>query len=172
MANLIGIVINLRTKNQSGAGTDDHLYLGIVGSAGGREFPLDVRRFDDFEKGSDVRYWFGTVWEGAALVGARKPYQSEPGERNDPAWFRVDMDEVQHVYLKKQGDNTTKGDDAWKLDFVEVALYGESTKRTFSTGNDLWFGNEYGRKAWLPEVLRGSSLPVATVITQRRAAEL
>jgi hypothetical protein len=156
MSHIRGIVIRLRTKNQSGAGTDDHIYIGVVGSGGGREFPLDVRGFDDFEKGSDVKYWFGNVWEGGILTGAKKPYRSEPGGRNDPAWFRIELDEVDYVYVKKQGDNTTEGDDAWKMDFIEVALYGASPqKRTFTTGNDLWFGNEYGRKAWLPEVMRG-----------------
>ena len=156
MSHVRGILVRLRTKDQSGAGTDDHVYIGVAGTGGGREFPLDVRRFNDFEAGSDVKYWFGDVWEGGVLSGARRPFRSEPNDRNDPAWFRIELDEVNQVYVRKQGDNTTAGDDAWKMDYIEINLYGASSqKRTFSTGNDLWFGNEYGRTAWLPEVLRG-----------------
>ena len=156
MAHIRGIVVELRTKNQSGAGTDDHLYIGVYGSGGGREFPLDVRGFDDFERGTNVKYWFGTVWDGSVLVGAKQPYRSAPGDRNDPAWHRVILQEVQNVWVRKEGDNTTEGDDAWKMDMVEVTLYGSSpTKRTFGTSNDIWLANEYGRTVWLPQISRG-----------------
>lgn len=153
MSHVRGLVVRLRTQSQSGADTDDHIYIGINGSGGGREFPLDVRRFDDFEKGQDVRYWFGTVSDGAILSGAKKPYRSEPGNRNDPASFRIELDQVNSVYIRKQGDRTTKGDDAYKMDSVEVTLFGASPqKRTFRATQDLWFGNEYGLQAWLTEV--------------------
>ncbi|MBI4262735.1 MAG: hypothetical protein HY657_00005 [Acidobacteria bacterium] len=152
MSHLRGMVVQLKTKAQSGAGTDDHLYIGVVGSGGGREFPLDVRDFNDFESGSDVKYWFGTVWDGTALAGARKPNRSDPGDRNDPAWHNVALKDVQTVYLRKQGSRSTDGDDAYKLDKVEVTLFGASPeKRIFSTGEDIWLGNEYGHQAWLPE---------------------
>ncbi len=157
MSHIRGIVVRLRTKNQSNAGTDDHIYIGVVGKGGGREFPLDVRGFDDFEEGSDVKYWFGTVWDGSLLSGARKPYRSETGNINDPAWFRMELDEIDYVYVKKQGNNTTAGDDAWKMDSIEVSLFGASPqRRTFSTANDLWFANEFGRQVWLTEVIRRS----------------
>ncbi len=152
MSRMRGIFVRLKTKSESGAGTDDHIYVGVVGSSGGREFPLDVRKFDDFESGTDVKYWFGTVWDGTVLVGAKKPYRSEPGDRNDPNWFRTELHGVESVYIRKQGDRSTEGDDAYKLDEVEVTLYGASPdRRIFSTANDLWFGNEYGHQAWLTE---------------------
>ena len=152
MSHVRGILVRLKTKSQSGAGTDDHIYIGVVGSGGGREFPLDVRGFNDFREDQDITYWFGSVWDEAALEGVKRPYRSEPGERNDPDWFRIELDQLQTVYVRKQGDRSVQGDDAFKMDEVEVTLYGVSPeKRTFGTSNDLWLGNEYGHQAWLPE---------------------
>lgn len=157
MSHVRGIVVQLKTENQSGAGTDDHIYVGVVGRGGGREFPLATNGFNDFEKGTNIKYWFGTVWDGGAVTGAKKPADSTPGGRNDPAWHRIELDEIDYVYVRKQGSRSSKGDNAWKMDNVEVSLYGSSSpsKRTFGTSNDLWFGNEYGQNSWLPEILKG-----------------
>ena len=56
MSNLTGIFVSLTTGGQWWAGTNDHLYIGVVGSVGGREFALDVAGFNDFEKGTVVPY--------------------------------------------------------------------------------------------------------------------
>jgi hypothetical protein len=152
MSHVRGMIVSLLTSSSGGAGTDDHIYIGVVGTRGGREFPLDVHRFDDFEKGSSVKYWFGEVWDGTELAGAKNPYRSAAGDRNDPEWFRIELDEVESVYIRKQGDRTGDDDDAYKLNQVQVKLYGGSPEvRTFGTSNDLWFGNEYGHQAWLEE---------------------
>ena len=150
---LAGMVVRLKTSQSRHSGTDDHIYIGVVGTGGGREFPLDVKGFNDFEQGTDIRYWFGSVWDGTALSNARKPNKAESGDWNDPQKFSIDMNQIQSVYIRKQGDRSGSADDAYKLDEVEVTLYGANSpqSRTFSTTNDLWFGNEFGHQAWLPE---------------------
>lgn len=146
------MVVRLKTENQAYAGTDDHIYIGVVGKDGGREFPLDVRAFNDFEKGTDVLYWLGTVWDGNAVVGAKKPKHSTPGGRNNPWWYHIELNDVEYVYIRKAGNRTTSGDDAYKFDLVEVTLYSTNpNSKTFSTTEDLWLANEYGLQAWLTE---------------------
>ncbi len=162
MSDLLGIVVRLRTADSANAGTDDHIYIGVVGAGGGREFPLDSS-IDDFEQGSNVKYWLGEVWDGTALVGAVKPYQSEPGGKNDPDGYRIELDKVQHVYIRKQGDPTPDGDDAYCFARVDVALYGSNPdRRTWSARDSLWLSNETGLSAWLPETLR-STAPGSTL---------
>lgn len=152
MVHLRGMVVRLRTENRGGAGTDDHLYIGVFGRGGGREFPLEVRGFDDFERGDDIRYHLGVVWDGTVLPGTRKPRSSEPGEQNDPGSHRVELDRVDYVYIRKAGSNSRTGDDAYMFDLVEVSLYGRNpVSRVFSQRSDLWLANENGHISYLIE---------------------
>lgn len=154
MSTIKGIVVRLKTSTTSWAGTNDHIYIGVVGKQGGREFPLDVRGFNDFEKGTDIKYWFGTVWEGGALTGAKKPYQSSPesGKWNDPAPDNIELSKVDYVYLRKAGDRTIDEDDAYILDDVTVTLYGsQEDKRVFQTTANIGLANEFGVMSWLRE---------------------
>ena len=59
MAELTGIAATLTTAATENAGTDDHLYIGVIGTGGGREFPLDYPRFDDFEIEQPITYKLG-----------------------------------------------------------------------------------------------------------------
>lgn len=148
MVSLKGMVVMLETESDTYAGTDEHLYIGVVGTGGGREFPLDVHGFNDFEKGTNVKYWLGDVWDGGALAGAKNPWESKTGDWNDPGKFDIDLDKVTHVYLRKQSYKAN--DDAWKMAFVVVTLYGPSPqKRTFKSTKEMWLGNEYGLQLWL-----------------------
>lgn len=158
MSHIRGLVVRLKTENRSWAGTDDHIYLGIVGKGGGREFPLDVNGFDDFEEGTDIKYWLGTVWDGAALTGAKKPNQSQPdsGRWNDPAVDNINLNQVDYVYLRKGGTRQSDNDDAYMMDEVEATLYGSSpNKRTFRSTVDIGLANEYGLQVWLQETAVG-----------------
>lgn len=147
MAKIKGMVVKLKTKTGAYSGTDDHIYVGVFGKQGGSEFPLDVRGFDDFETGT-VKYWLGTVWDGSVLQGAKNPFKAFSW--NDPETRYIDMDKVDYVYLRKQSH--TADDDAWKMDEVEVTLYGpKSQKRTFHKTGDIWLANEYGLQVYLKE---------------------
>jgi hypothetical protein len=149
---LRGIVVRLKTGGSRQAGTDDPLFLGVSGAAGGREFPLDVRWFDDAQRGSDVKYALGQVWEEAALAGARGPRMAD-ADWNDPKLSYVGFDAIAQVYLRKHAGRRASDDDAYQLDLIEVTLYGEADrKRTFRCTTALWLGLQYGLQVWIPEV--------------------
>ena len=151
-----GIVVRLKTQDARWAGTDDHLYIGVVGTGGGGEFPLDVRGFDDFERGDDVTYWFGDVWDGLVLTGARNPYLSQDQTSagwNDPGRRGIDLDKVDFVYLRKASHRGGDRDDRWGMDLVEVTLYGPASplRRTYGKTGNIWLANEAGLEVYLKE---------------------
>lgn len=150
MADIKGMFVSLKTDSSRHSGTDDHIYVGVFGTGGGSEFPLDVRGFNDFESGT-VNYWFGDVWEGAILDGAKNPY--EAFGKNDPEGREIDLDGIDYVYLRKHSHSGGDDDDAWKMDEVEVRLYGSGApdKRTFRKTGDIWLSNETGLQVWLTE---------------------
>jgi hypothetical protein len=150
------MIIRLRTGRGKYAGTDDPLYLGVSGTGGGREFPLDVAWFDDFERGSSVKYHLGTVWDESAKAGARVPKEAVGGW-NDPLTAHIELARIDRVYLRKQG-RPRASDDAYQLDEIEVALYGERPeRRVFHCTTAAWLGVEYGFQVWIPEVSPGRS---------------
>ena len=154
MEYLKGVVVRIKAGSAKFAGTDDPLYLGVSGTAGGREFPLDVERFDDHERRSEIKYALGTVWDGSALAGARHPVMAE-ADWNDPRISYVGFDGIDRVYLRKQAGR--REDDAYQLDEIEVLLFGdEPHKRRFRCTTAYWLGIEYGLKVWVPEVQAGS----------------
>ncbi len=149
---LRGMVVQLNTGTAKEAGTDDALYIGVSGTAGGREFPLDVAWFDDFERRSRIKYHLGKVWEEAALAGSKQPKMAH-ADWNDPALFYVGFDAIDRVYLRKQSSRSARRDDAYELDEIEVTLYGEEPKkRLFRCNTAIWLGTEYGSQVWIPEV--------------------
>ena len=151
MSWLKGIVVRLKTGSAKFAGTDDLLFLGVSGSDGGREFPLEVRSFDDAERLSEVKYVLGAVWDLQALPGARQPRFAEK-EWNDPALFYIGFESIDRVYLRKQAGRRPAADDAWQLDEIEIALYGETgRRRVFFSNTAVWLGLRYGLQVWIPE---------------------
>jgi hypothetical protein len=162
MVQLTGMAVTLTTDGDADSGTDDNLYIGIIGSGGGREFPLDSQK-DDFNRGETEKFALGVIWEGGFIDGSTKfPLQSDPGKDNDPALIPVDVDRVNFVYLRKQGDNTADGDDGYQLRELNVVLYGPASpsKRRFRFFNganqpSLWLANENGHVVYLQEIREG-----------------
>jgi hypothetical protein len=145
MSDLNGIFVSLTTSGVWWAGTNDHLYLGVAGTVGGREFALGVDGFDDFEEGTIVTYSIGP---GAAIFGGLSPATAD-GALAD---MTICQPNVTHVYLRKQGDRTHAGDDAWRLNNVFVYLIAPpSPTRVFVSTGRATLGNEYGLKVWLAE---------------------
>ncbi|MEJ2503916.1 MAG: hypothetical protein P8177_11495 [Gemmatimonadota bacterium] len=145
MSHITGIFVSLTTSGVWWAGTNDHLYVGVVGTVGGREFALAVRDFDDFEEGTVVPYSIGP---GAAVFGGRIP-DTAASALND---MTICLPNVTHVYLRKQGDRTHEGDDAWRLASAYVYLISSSQTRVFSSTGAATLGNEHGLQLWLGEV--------------------
>jgi len=152
VSTLRGIVVQLNTGLGKHSGTDDALYVGVSGTAGGREFPLDVKWFDDFERRSRVKYALGDVWDEDALAGARWP-RGGKADWNDPSLFYVGFAGIDRVYLRKQSGRGAADDDAYELDEVEVTLYSSGRdRRVFRCTTAIWLGVQYGLNVWLPEV--------------------
>lgn len=150
MTHLRGMIVRLVTGNDQYAGTDDMIYIGVVGKDGGREFPLDVSKFNDFEKGTDIKYHLGTVWDGAALNGTKKPIESQPNQKNDPKWHRVVLDAIDYVYIRKAENKNEHPQ--YQMDLVEVTLYGAPNEsRTFVEANDIYLGKNVGLICYIPE---------------------
>ena len=148
------MVVDLVTFDSQNAGTDDEIYIGFWGNAGGREFPLSSTDHEDFEGGADDLYMLGAD-PGFHFIRSDR---SKPGEANDPALVPIDLDSIQYVYVRKQAYGTQQDDDAWRLRRVIVLLYDVDTfplphSRLFflEAPKGMWFGNEHGHQAWLSE---------------------
>jgi hypothetical protein len=146
------MVVRLNTGLGRHSGTDDALYVGISGTRGGREFPLDVSWFDDFERRSRVKYALGEVWDEDALAGARRPRKSV-GDWNDPTLFYVGFEGIDRVYLRKHTGRRRADDDAYEMDEIEVVLFGDAPlRRVFRCTTAIWLGIQFGSTVWIPEV--------------------
>lgn len=168
-SDLRGVVVGLRTGTSAHAGTDDHIYVGIIGRGGGREFPLDDRTVNDFEAGTNVTYLLGTVWDTTvADASPRRPYRSNPAEPNrdnDPGRNPISIEDIEYVYLRKQGGRNADDDDAYMLGEVEVTLYGsDPDKRVFRITDDIWLGVEFGLYVWIPQVTDATVPPPITTL--------
>ena len=146
MSDINGIFVSLTTAGQWWAGTDNHLYLGVVGTVGGREFALNVDGFNDFEEGTVVPYSIGP---GAAGFGGKITATGNAALSD----MTICQPNVTHVYLRKQGDRTHAGDDAWRLASAFVYLIAPATPtRVFVSTGRATLGNEYGQQLWLAEI--------------------
>lgn len=153
---ILGIYVDLNTFDSSDAGTDDEIYLGLWGTAGGREFPLSSPDHDDFERGKHDVYILGVDPDFG--FSTLRPSRSKPGEANDPALVPIDLSTIQYAYLRKQAYGTGEADNAWRLDSCLVMLYEQQSvplnqPRIFSlfTPKGQWLGNEHGHQVWLRE---------------------
>jgi hypothetical protein len=106
LTQITSIQFQLITANQSGAGTDGDVYLGICG----REFYVDSSA-NDFERGSSRLYVFGT---GANNIN--------PGD-NDPRDHNLQIENVDTfpVYIRFQPQSRT---DNWIVQRAEVSFNG------------------------------------------------
>ena len=147
MADIEGIVVELETGNQSWAGTDDQLFVGVVGTLGGREFNLNVSGFNDFEPGTKVNYKIGKEF-ALALSGPEKTPITAPASLLDGS--KIDQPSVNHVYLRKQGNMRQDVDNAWRLQFARVWLMN-STDPTliWESRGPLTLSIEDGLQVWL-----------------------
>lgn len=151
MAPITGIKVELKTANEKGADTDAPIFIGVsstTNGGGGREFTLDTAG-DDFKKGEQETFILGN-----APGNGKVPQNSKPGEVNDPQRMGLELNDVNQVYIRKQGDLQQKGkDDPYKLESVKIELYaGSGTPKVFqltASASPLWLGNQFGHQAWL-----------------------
>lgn len=157
MSHIRGMTVYLQTHEdtpqEGGSGTNDWIYLGLWGTDGGREFPLASDQINDFEAGSGITYHLGSVPHVPS--GAVRSYQSAPGEANDPEPMDIELNSIQHAYLRKaEYGSYPDGDDAYRLDYAYVWLYGLTDRypRYFylvvPDNKGLWLGNGNGHRVW------------------------
>jgi hypothetical protein len=159
MAAFTGMLAQVATFNDENAETDDEVYLGMWGKAGGREFPLSSSPYTkNFQRGVETEYQLGVNVIGQSAVYSD---HSAPGEQNDPAGIPIDLSSIDYVYLRKQAYGTGGDDDAWHLLRAIVVIYDTQTYptqpgsqyREFSVHppNGVWLANEFGHQVWLTE---------------------
>ncbi len=157
MAQLTGMADTLVTaQDNEESETDEHLYIGVVGTGGGREFPLFDTDNPEFKPGLN-KYALGEIWEGGIIVPGttRFPNRSNVGKDNDPALAPLDIDKVAFVYIRKQDKHGTYDDNAYRLKQLVVVLYGpvQPSRRIFRFDGEspVWIGNEHGQVIYLAE---------------------
>lgn len=146
---ITGIGLELYVDNWPPSDTEDALYLGVYGSSGGREFPLDVQGYEEFQPGEDVKLNIGGLCHWQANQNPHIVTASTGGAANDPAIDNIDLDSVEFVYLRKNLGSAQGLDDELKLSRADVWLCDGSKERYFSKSVRMFFGYEYGAKHWL-----------------------
>ena len=158
MTKIKNIIVTLKTGEAPRAGTDDHLYVGIVGRGSGGEFNLStLEPGDDYNLGELRIHYLGpepddpddpNVMPEGAVRPFKSVYDPAVGARsgfNDPVCRDIDIELVENVYIRKVGPRLSGYDDSWQLEVVQVKLMtdssesdsmGRSLTRYFALGED------------------------------------
>lgn len=131
MAQIESIQININTGDESGAGTDGSIYLGVCG----REFHLDTTA-DDFERGRGHEYVLGG---GSDVVNPAV---------NDPRKQFLQVEDVDSfpVYVRFEPNNDG---DNWNLARADLTfndnLFPRWETQSFIAEEDgIWLGQRSG----------------------------
>ena len=152
MARLVGILVRLDISGAAGSGTDDPIYLGVMGPRGGREFPLKRSGKNDWEAGSKARYVVGTVPVDDVPPDAAVATRSKSGERNSPDRSDIDAEAIQTVYLRKREGVSSITDDAVSILRAEAIIYddnGAAQRWYLDSKLGIWLGTQYGSQVAL-----------------------
>jgi hypothetical protein len=152
MSTVVGILVKLDISGAPGSGTDDPIYLGVMGKQGGREFPLNRSGDNDWEAGSKAYYAIGTVPCEERPDAAPFAARSEPGKRNAPDRFDIGADSIDSVYLRKREGVSSITDDAVSILKANVIIHdSDNGKKHWSLESKLgvWLGTEYGSRVAL-----------------------
>jgi hypothetical protein len=129
VTNINSIIVLLNTGDQSGAGTDGDVYLGICG----REFYLDTSA-DDFERNSSRQYVLG---QGANTLNAAK---------NDPRNPRILVEDVDQFPVYIRFNPQSRGDN-WNLIRVAVTVNDSAFPQyeaLLERQGGIWLGTRSG----------------------------
>jgi len=130
------IELQLQTGEQSGAGTDGDVYLGLCG----REFYIDSSK-DDFEKGASRTYIFGDK---------NSDRNVEYPDFNDPTthYLRTENLDKFPVYIRFHPLGMNPRADRWQLQRADVYLNGadiyEWSTASIIGGPGIWLGTHAG----------------------------
>jgi hypothetical protein len=131
MAQIESIQININTGDESGAGTDGSIYLGVCG----REFHLDTTA-DDFERGRGHQYVLGG---GSDVVNLAV---------NDPRKQFLEVEDVDAfpVYVRFEPNNDG---DNWNLARADLSFNDNffprwETQSFIPEEDGIWLGQRSG----------------------------
>ncbi|MGW7095514.1 PLAT/LH2 domain-containing protein [Streptomyces sp. NPDC054874] len=138
MASINKITVLLTTANETGAGTDGWVYLGIAG----REFVVARDDVNDTEQGSEHTYVFG--------VDANV----QEAEYNDPRkpQLKTENLSVYPTYIRFEPEGSAA---PWYLERVTVKVNPDGSDSSTFDNMDLlgaaklWLGQEYGKMLYL-----------------------
>ena len=131
MAQIESIQVSIETGDESGAGTDGSIYVGVCG----REFHLDTSA-DDFERGSSHLYVLG---DGSDVVNPAV---------NDPRKQFMQTEDVESFPIYVRFEPNDSGDN-WNLARAEMSFNNDLFPRwettTFVSITDgIWLGQRSG----------------------------
>jgi hypothetical protein len=112
------IEASIGTANVRYAETDDRVYLGVVSSDGGREFNLDRKGIDDFERGAYSVLLINS--KSRSSQNNSDVYHSIADNALDD--FPLNLESVSAVYIRKHIKDSASEDDAWMVASVSVDL--------------------------------------------------
>lgn len=151
MGNIKGIRVDIATASSWWSPTADAFFLGVYGSAGGREFRLNG--------GIAINQPMETLYLTLGDACCKTPhdiqvqYSVNLGD-NDPLLNPIDIDSVQFVYLRKETANSTStNDDVLVLQWGTVLLCDSDGRlRRFRKTGKINFSDEAGLQHWLGEI--------------------
>ncbi|MCL6711645.1 hypothetical protein M8R20_32155 [Pseudomonas sp. R2.Fl] len=136
MPQITRIELHLETGEQSGAGTDGDVYLGLCG----REFYIDSTK-DDFERDSSRTYIFG---DSNSDRNVQHPDLNDPNAH----YLRTENLDKFPVYIRFQPHAGNPRSDRWQLERADVYLNGsdiyEWTTSGIIKGPGIWLGIHAG----------------------------
>lgn len=135
---ITGIYLFVKTGPESWARTDDALYLGIVGTVGGREFHLDT---PSLEAGTQKTFKWGEASFRADVVNPSL------------GGTVICRPNVTHVYLRKHGGATRGIDNAWNMAeaFVFIEAEGLGTTDVYVTTGPEKLSFETGQIVYMAQ---------------------
>ena len=167
MAVVSGILCQIMTGNENGAGTNGKVYLGF----GGREFRMDTH-FDDYERGSYRTYIIGRGPDYPDLSPSQK-YVDNSSWNNPEDDFVILTENLGKapVYIRFEPKNSR---DAWNIRDASVSVFIHTSEfvvgYTPPTGFDnLWMGDEAGKALYLTREWRVGG-PMMRYLSERHPA--
>lgn len=152
-----GIYLSLTTGAEAWTGTDDALYLGLVGTVGGREFFVDGRI------SADTTRTF--KWGSASF-----PADVDRGSVGGTVICRPNLT---HVYLRKHALGSRTTDNALKLasGFVYIMAEGAATTDVFVMTGPEQLSYETGQIVYLAQTAHLGEYMNRQIPVLDRAAE-
>lgn len=149
--NVTGINVDITVAGGYWSSTNDPLYLGVYSKNGGREFALQVNGNSPFTNdGATVNLVLGNPCcqkEGSSFLQVDN---SQNLKENDPLLNPIEINDIENVYLRKYGGQSSVTDDWGELSKVSILFCDSSGKLIrYKKEGRLHFSKESGQQHYL-----------------------